>query len=145
MATASPSDRPVRAPNVRAGGEMPGTGFDRSQWLVQKGERYLQVSELLYRIAGLADGTRTADEIAVLVSAAMRRDVSGQNVRQLVEAKLMPSGIIAGGATATVSRSGPSPLAVALGAKLVGPGVIDPLARVGSIFFVPGVAIAVLV
>jgi putative peptide zinc metalloprotease protein len=144
VATASPSERPRRAPDVSAGGEMPGTGFDRPQWLVQRGDRYLQVSELLYRIAGLADGTRTADEIAVLVAAAMRRDVSGQDVRHLVETKLMPAGIIAGGAQATPATSGPSPLAIALGAKLIGPRVIDPLARLGSVFFVPGVAIAVL-
>jgi putative peptide zinc metalloprotease protein len=144
MATASPSERPTRAPDVRSGGEMPGTGFDRPQWLVQRGDRYLQVSELLYRIAGLADGTRTADEIAVLVSAAMRRDVSGQDVRHLVEAKLMPAGIIAGGDQAGPAPSGASPLAIALGARLIGPGVIDPLARLGSVFFVPGVAVAVL-
>jgi putative peptide zinc metalloprotease protein len=144
MGKADPTERPVRAPDVRSGGEMPGTGFDRPQWLVQRGDRYLQVSELLYRIAGLADGTRTADEIAVLVSAAMRRNVSGQDVRELVETKLMPSGIIAGGPQAGPAPSGPSPLAIALGAKLIGPGVIDPLARLLSVFFVPGVAIAVL-
>ena len=144
MGTAHPTERPMRAPDVRSGGEMPGTGFDRPQWLVQRGDRYLQVSELLYRIAGLADGTRTADEIAVLVSAAMRRNVSGRDVRDLVETKLMPSGIVAGGPQAGPAPSGPSPLAIALGAKLIGPGVIDPLARLLSVFFVPGVAIAVL-
>src|SRR5688500_14745385 len=112
MGTAHPTERPMRAPDVRSGGEMPGTGFDRPQWLVQRGDRYLQVSELLYRIAGLADGTRTADEIAVLVSAAMRRDVSDQDVRHLVETKLMPAGIIAGGDQGVPAPSGASPLAI---------------------------------
>jgi putative peptide zinc metalloprotease protein len=135
-------DRPVRAPDVRPGGQMSGTGFERPQWLIQRGDRYLQVSELLYRIAGLADGTRTSDEIAVLVAAATRRNISGSDVRELIATKLMTSGIVAGGTTAP-STSG-SPLAIALRATLIGPRVIDPLARLASVFFFPGVAIAVL-
>jgi putative peptide zinc metalloprotease protein len=136
-------DRPVRAPDVKPGGQMSGTGFERPQWLIQRGDRYLQVSELLYRIAGLADGTRTPEEIAVLVAAATRRNISGSDVRELIATKLMPSGIVAGGMTATPSTSG-SPLAIALRATLIGPRVIDPLARLASVFFFPGVAIAVL-
>ena len=140
----APTQRPQLAADVKLGGEMPGTGFEQPQWLIQRGERYLQVSELLYRIAGFADGTRTPDEIAILVSALLRRDVRADDVRELVTTKLVPSGIVAGDQPTAPTERDTSPLAVALRAKLVGPRVIDPLARLGSLFFVPGVAIAVL-
>ena len=54
---------------------MPGTAYQNQQWLIQRGDRYLQVSEVLYRVAEHCDGTRTEDDIAVLVSAATRRNV----------------------------------------------------------------------
>jgi len=119
---------------------MPGTGYRATQWLIQRGDRYLQVSELLYRVAELCDGTRSDGEIAVLVAAATRRNLSGEDVRAIVESKLAPAGIVGNGSTAQVSRSS-SPLGVQLGTKIIGPSAIDCAARVAGVFFFPGVAI----
>lgn len=144
-AGSGPPPRPSLAPAVVLAGPMSGTGYRATQWLIQRGERYLQVSELLYRVAELCDGTRTEDEIAVLVSAATRRNVSGDDVQTIVETRLGPAGIIGGGATtpASASRSS-SPLGVQLGTKIIGARAIDPVAGIARVFFFPGVAIVAL-
>ena len=133
-------ERPALAPGVALAGPMPGTAFKRPQWLVQRGDRYLQVSEILYRIAEAADGSRTCDEIAVLVAAATRVDLTGDDIRTMVETKLTPAGIV-GDHPADVAHRDASPLAVRLGAALIGPRVIGPLTWVAQLFFIPGVAI----
>ena len=124
---------------------MPGTGYRAAQWLIQRGDRYLQVSEILYRIAELCDGSRTDEEIAVLVSAETRRNVAAGDVRAVVDSKLVPAGIIGDGAAAATAPRRSSPLGVQLGTKVIGPATIEPLARVAQIFFAPGVAIVALV
>src|SRR5215217_5948394 len=44
-------ERPVLAPNVELVGELRGTGFEDRQWLVQRDGRFIQLTELFYRIA----------------------------------------------------------------------------------------------
>jgi putative peptide zinc metalloprotease protein len=56
----------------------------------------IQLAPLLYLIAELSDGTRTNEEIAAAVSEAIKRGVSADNVRQLVEERLRPLGVLAG-------------------------------------------------
>jgi putative peptide zinc metalloprotease protein len=124
---------------------MTGTGYRTTQWLIQRGDRYLQVSEVLYRVAELCDGIRTDSDIAVLISAATRRDVSAADVHALIETKLAPAGIVGGAAVGPAPEDRrSSPLGVQLGAKVIGPAAIDPFARVAQIFFFPGVAIIAL-
>src|SRR5436190_16548410 len=127
-------ERPQRAANVALAGEMPGSAYATPQWLIQRGDRYLQVSELIYRVAELADGTHTCAEIAVLVAAMTRRGVKAADVQALITEKLAPAGVIApAGANAAAGASpvatekdkGRSPLAVQLRARLIGPRVID--------------------
>ena len=43
-------ERPALASGVQLHGEFVGTGFAQSQWLVQVDGRYLQLTELLYRV-----------------------------------------------------------------------------------------------
>ena len=63
-------EHPSLAPNVRLVGEMQGTGFKDRQWLVQSGDRFVQVTELLYRVAEQADGDRTLEGIAARLTEA---------------------------------------------------------------------------
>ena len=138
-------ERPTLAPNVTLVGPMSGTAFQKPQWLVQRGDRYLQVSEILYRVAELADGTRTLEDIAVLVSAATRVEVTPHDVRTLVETRLVPNGIVAGGeGTGIAAARQSSPLAVQLGAALIGPRAIAPFSWLARVFFFPGVVLAAL-
>src|SRR5690242_21818480 len=86
-------DRPALAPNVELSGAMQESGFEKEQWLVQRDGRFIQITELLYRVAEQANGERSAEEMAQGVSEATGRKVSADNVRQLV-GKLIPLGII---------------------------------------------------
>src|ERR671936_1714864 len=88
--------RPQRAANVALAGGLAGSAYTEQQWLIQRGDRYLQLTEILYRIAELADGTHTPEEIAVLVAAMTRKPITGDDVSALITEKLIPAGIIAG-------------------------------------------------
>src|ERR671936_1998919 len=96
------AQHPQRAANVALAGGLAGSAYTEQQWLVQRGDRYLQLTEILYRIAELADGTHTPEDIAVLVSAMTRREISADDVRTLVAEKLDPAGIIASAAAASL-------------------------------------------
>src|SRR3712207_1563140 len=88
-------ERPRLAPNVEFVGEMQGTGFQDRQWLVQRDGRFIQVTELLYRVAEQINGERTLAEIAEEVTGATEWMVSADNVRYILQAKLIPLGLIA--------------------------------------------------
>ena len=51
--------RPRLADNVRLLGPMTESAFAAQPWLVERNGRFLQVTEFLYRVAELSDGTRT--------------------------------------------------------------------------------------
>jgi len=58
------SERPALAPQVHLSGQMQASGFTEPLWLIQRDGQFLQVSQLLYRVAELANGERTLGEIA---------------------------------------------------------------------------------
>jgi hypothetical protein len=62
--------------------------------LVLPDGRCFEVSEPLYRLAALLQGTWSADEIAARLSEHMGRGVSTDDVARLVEAKLVPQGVV---------------------------------------------------
>src|SRR3712207_2287698 len=95
QAVAAVPDRPQLAPNIELSGQMEDSGFAEQQWLILRNGAFVQVTELLFRVAEQANGQRTLEEMAQGVSAATGRGVSADNVRQLVESKLIPLGIIA--------------------------------------------------
>ena len=57
-------DRPALAPNVELSGAMQESGFEKEQWLVQRDGRFIQLTELLYRVAEQANGERSLEEMA---------------------------------------------------------------------------------
>src|SRR6266508_5771573 len=87
--------RPALGPRVQLMGAMQGTGYQDQQWLIDRDGRFLQVTELLYRVAEQADGSRALEDIAARVTATTDWSVSADNVRQLIEQKLVPLGVIA--------------------------------------------------
>ena len=142
---------PALAPNVELVGEMQETGFRDRQWLVQRGGRFIQLTELLYRVAEQADGSRTHGEMAEGVTESTEWLVSAENVRQLVGAKLLPLGLITpadGSASRDPSiaerRAAASPLRVNGRMKVLGPRAIDPVTKVLQVLFAPFVVIPVL-
>ena len=145
-------ERPAVSPSVELVGEFQGTGFVDSQWLVRRGERFIQLTELLYRIAEYADGRRDLDEIAAAVTDATEWLVTADNVRELIGARLIPLGVIAGANGAPVAdrpRHGePGPaaaLALRMRLKAIGPRAIDPIASVLQYLFAPPVVVVALI
>jgi outer membrane lipoprotein-sorting protein len=145
-------DKPALAPGYHLIGEMPETGFKDRQWLIRRDGRFIQVTELLYRILEQADGARTLQEIAEGVTALTDWIVDGENVRQLMRTRLMPMGLVATEGGTAVPRSegadtdgGRSPLAVSMRMKTLSPRIIDPIARVLQVFYLPPVLMLVLI
>jgi putative peptide zinc metalloprotease protein len=147
LAAAQVPERPVLAPGVELLGGMQATGFRDRQWLIQQSGRFLQVTELLYRVAERADGERTLAEIAAVVTDSTDWMVSVDNVRQLVQTKLIPMGLVLGadGSVATGTGSpGRSPLQIGMRAKVLSPRVIEPITRLLQLLFAPPVALPML-
>lgn len=88
------AERPQLAPNVELSGEMQESGFEEKQWLVLRDSKFIQVTELLYKVAEQANGQQTLEEMAAKVSENYSKKVSADNVRQLLEKKLIPMGLV---------------------------------------------------
>ncbi|MFJ8200190.1 hypothetical protein [Streptomyces sp. NPDC096152] len=85
-------------PRLSAGlqlhGEYQGSGFTDPKYIARRGDgQVVQLSRLLYLVASSIDGVRDVETIAHRVSARFGREVSGENVRFLVEEKLEPLGV----------------------------------------------------
>jgi putative peptide zinc metalloprotease protein len=140
---------PALAPHVELLGEMEETGFRERQWLVRRGDRFIQLTELLYSVAEQADGESTHEEIAEALTRSTDWLVSAENVRQLLLNRLLPLGIILpaqGDAVPAASSGerGPSPLRINARTKLLGPAAIDPIAKVLQVLFAPVLLVPVL-
>jgi putative peptide zinc metalloprotease protein len=146
------AEYPEREPDIELVGEMQETAFQDRQWLIKRGGHFLQVSELLYRVAEQADGRHTLREIATAVTDATEWIVTDAHVRQIIETKLIPLGVIA--ATGDDEHQPrpprpPSPLLLNLRTKVLGPRVIDPVTAVlqhlyAPILLVPLLAVAAI-
>ncbi len=142
--------RPRLASGVQLIGELPDTGFTKQQWLVQRGDHFVQVTELLYQIAEHIDGRRTLEDISARVTESSDWAISPDQVRYLLANKLIPAGVVAEDddtvADAPIERrtSAASPLGVNMRKKVIGAGVIEPPARMLSVLYAPPVLVAVL-
>ena len=121
---------------------MEDSAFEDEQWLVLRNGAFVQLTELLYRIAEQADGNRTLEEIAQRVSATIRRAVSADNVRQLVREKLIPLGLVVKADGTVVETAGGdgtesarSPLQVNMRMAMIPAGVIEAPASVFQVLF----------
>ena len=71
------------------------SAFENPPWLVEReGAGYVQITELLYRIAEQCDGQHTLSEIADAVSDQTGRNVSADNVKVLVRTQLLTKGLV---------------------------------------------------
>src|SRR2546426_2791263 len=83
-------NRPVLAPGVQLAGEFAGGAFKDQQWLIEQNGHFVQVPELLYRIAQYANGERTLDEIASLITTSTDWIATPEQVATIIGAKLLP-------------------------------------------------------
>src|ERR1043166_7503060 len=82
--------RPSVFTDVEFVGQTQNAGFSSSQWLVRRNGCYIQMSELLYRVAQQSNGKQTLDEIAHAVTQATDWIVEADDVAQLIQANLAP-------------------------------------------------------
>ena len=138
------AERPALAPDVQLLGEMPGTGFVDRQWLLRRHDRFIQVTELLYRIAECMTGERTLPQIAAAVSDSTEWTVTADQVRQLVHTRLVPLGLVAGSATLAPAPRPRSPLQIAARRTLLGPRALAALAGPLQVLYAPAVLVPLL-
>jgi putative peptide zinc metalloprotease protein len=128
--------RPVLGPEVRLVGRMEGAGFRDDQWLVERDGKFVQLSELLFRVAELTDGRRTLEQIAEGLTTTTRWAVTGDHVRLLIDQKLSPLRIVRlpdpdGTETPALREPGRSTSVGIRGKrKVIGPRVIEPVTAV---------------
>lgn len=90
-----PADLPLRSPEVEPAGRFQDMAYKEGRWLLcVGGTRYVQSTELLYRILSHADGETGLEEIAKAVSEESGRELSGDQVGWLLENRLRPAGLV---------------------------------------------------
>lgn len=88
-------DIPTRADGVQLLGRSEGSGYEEPPSLVRRADgQTLQLTRLLYLVLEAADGTRDVQEIAQHATTGSGRLVSGENVRALITAQLLPMGLL---------------------------------------------------
>ncbi|WP_018681222.1 hypothetical protein [Actinokineospora enzanensis] len=92
---AVPAGVPHRAEGVELIGEMRGSGYRRPPALVRRRDgQVVQLTPLLYQVLSAVDGQRDHRAVADAVSAAIRRRVSADDVRTLLDGKLRALGLL---------------------------------------------------
>ncbi|MGI8554378.1 MAG: site-2 protease family protein, partial [Dehalococcoidia bacterium] len=142
---------PQLAPGVELSGKMGESGFKDEQWLAQRNGSFVQLTDLLYKVAEQANGQQTIEEMAASVSASYGKKVSSDNIGQLLKQKLMPLGLVAGADGSVAAPQGTaggaparSPLAVNMKMALISPSTIDRCTRILQTLFWTPILIAVL-
>src|ERR671936_1361937 len=140
-----PPDVPRLAPGVRLSGKLEDSAFQQQQWLVERGDDFVQLTELLYQLVQEIDGRRGVDEIARRVSARAHREISPTVVRGLL-GKLRPIGVVANGdgQVFDMPAAARSPLALNLKMAMFPATATNVVTDVFKWLFLPPVVIAIL-
>jgi len=147
-----PAPRPHGEPLVLADGleligEYEGSGFKEPRLLARRSDgQVINLRRLPYLIAAAADSRRDADDVAAVVSEHYGRNVTGRDVRYLVERRLRPLGVLAqaDGTTPKLRKRAPV-MALRHRRPLVPEGAVNFIARGFSWLHRPPVQALVLV
>src|SRR5919199_160466 len=140
--------RPQLAPGIDLLGPVQGSALAGPQFLIRRDAQYLQVSQLLYRVAEAVDGQRTLNQIAASVTDESEWRVTPDHVRRLLESKLVPLGIVAADHCPSTTPRLPyrpmsvSPLTIGLRKQLFGRRVLDQVTTPLQLLYVPPVLLA---
>jgi putative peptide zinc metalloprotease protein len=140
------TEKPRLAEGIDLIGKYEGSGFKEAPYIARRADgQVIQLAPLLYVMAEAADGVRTNEEIAAAASEAIKRGVSADNVRQLVDERLRPLGVIApaDGSAPELQKADPL-LALKLRAALVPERVVNALTKIFKPLFFPPVVLLVL-
>jgi putative peptide zinc metalloprotease protein len=122
------------------------SGFKEPPSLARRGDgQMVQLTPLLYAVAGNVDGERDYTAVAHEVSEQVDRGVSADNVRTLVEDKLRPLGILAAADGSSPAMEKPDPLLALKFRKAIIPERVSyKVARLFKPLFFPPVVLAAL-
>lgn len=138
-------EQPALAPSVRLVGEMQGSGFKDRQWLIQRDGHYIQVTELLYRVAEQANGEHTLREMAAELTEGTGWVVTEDHVRLLLQ-KLIPLELIATTDAKASSYHRPDILlSLNVRKQIISPRIVTPLTKVFQVLYAPPVLIPLLI
>src|SRR5580704_14904266 len=100
---------PRLADGVELLGEYQGSGYSQPPSLVRRADgQVIQMSPLLYQVTSRIDGLRDPAAIAALVSEDLGRSMGADQVRYVIDAKLLPLGVVAAeGAPAALPKANP--------------------------------------
>ena len=137
--------QPKLAPGVELIGQMAGTGFVEQPWLLRSDTGFVQLTELLYRIAEHLDGTRSPEDVAASVTETTRWSITGDQVRWLIDTKLAPLRLVAVRDSVQRSRaSHRSPLQIRARWTLVGAERLAGIADVLRVLYAPALIVPLL-
>jgi putative peptide zinc metalloprotease protein len=138
---------PQLADGVQLIGEYEGSGYREAPSLVRLGDgQVVQLPDLLYRLAGKADGQRTYEKLAQELGGEIQRQLDPDDVRFLAEEKLRPLGILAAadGTSPSTEKADPF-LAFRFRIGVVSEQVSERLGAIFKPLFLPVIVLAVLV
>jgi putative peptide zinc metalloprotease protein len=100
---------PRLADGIELLGAYQDSGYEQPPSLVRRPDgQVIQISPLLYQVVSHIDGVRDSAGVAESVSADLGRELTGEQVRFLLSAKLLPLGLVAAeGAPAVAPRANP--------------------------------------
>jgi putative peptide zinc metalloprotease protein len=141
--------RPALAEGVTLLGEAQGSGFANRMWLVQIDGRFIQLTELLYRVIEFSDGSRSLDEIATAVGEVSEWQMNADDVLYLTANKLAPLGLVHLVAVSESEREqrrkdAPSLLQLGLRRRMISAETIEPIARALQVLFNPVLLVPLL-
>jgi putative peptide zinc metalloprotease protein len=139
--------QPALPQDLEFSGEMPGMGFTDRQWLVRRGDRVFQLTDLCYRVLREIDGQRTIEEIAARVSDKAERVVTAEHLKRILETKLRPLGLLdtgRDGLPAGDEAPRRSPLQLGWRKRIAGPRAIEPVVRLLQVLYAPPLLVVLL-
>jgi putative peptide zinc metalloprotease protein len=100
---------PRLADGIELLGEYKDSGYSQPPSLVRRADgQVIQMSPLLYQVTSRIDGLRDPAAIAALVSEDLGRSMGADQVRYVIDAKLLPLGVVAAeGAPAALPKANP--------------------------------------
>src|SRR5215210_6685037 len=138
---------PARAVGVELVGNLPGSGFQEQQFLVQRDGQFVQITELLFRLLEEIDGRRGVEELAARVTDRSAWAVSPADIRVLLERKLLPLALVAtvGDSSSRTPEMSRSAFMLNAPIRLVGEGTLDAVTAITKHLFTPAAVVALLV
>lgn len=108
----------------------------------RRGDRFIQLTELLYRVAEAADSESTHEALAAKVTRSTDWLVEAEDVRDLLRGRLISAKLVAppgGGSHVSPFARDASPLRMNGRTRVLGPDGVDKIAKVFGVLFVSGV------